>query len=199
MTQDRGTMPTTKKIHDYWYKQVTENQDELLKLIGDNAVVNILIGKGEECYACGHNTRLQKCHIVPHGCGGDENVENLFMMCLRCHQDNPDTVYADLFYKYVREKESYLNSTMDAIYPYITNSAAELSDEERAKFDAFCDLTSKQQAAHHKKIKFRNICTGMNNRMSFNTLLGAIWKNILHNDFTPKLKRGRHQPSLVPA
>jgi hypothetical protein len=194
MAQNRDGMPTAKRIHEYWYKFVVEDQDAMYALLGGDSVTNILVGKAEECYACGHKARLQKCHIIPHGCGGDEGVENLFLMCLRCHQDNPDTIYPDLFYKYVREKESHINSAFDAIVPYMLSSVEECSVEERATVDAFVNLPVGQQMAHHRKIDSESLCTGMNNRMSFNSLLGGIWKNILKYDV--KLKP---QPSLSPA
>lgn len=49
----------------------------------------------EECWACGTTTtnRRERAHIKPDHQGGDNNDPlNFFLLCPRCHRDQPDCV-----------------------------------------------------------------------------------------------------------
>lgn len=57
----------------------------------------------EECYQIWNKVgHLQVCHIVPKSLGGTDDFSNLFLMCKRCHELAPDTVYPDLFFEWVK-------------------------------------------------------------------------------------------------
>ena len=49
--------------------------------------------------------QLQKCHIYPKALGGENVESNLFLMCSDCHRDSPDTIYRDMFFKWVRQRQ----------------------------------------------------------------------------------------------
>ncbi len=44
----------------------------------------------ERCWRCGYKGRLQHCHIVPGSRGGLYGVENLVLLCGRCHREAPN-------------------------------------------------------------------------------------------------------------
>ena len=49
-------------------------------------------------------SKLERCHIIPNLFGGADTPANLFLMCAECHQLSPDTIYPDMFFKWVIER-----------------------------------------------------------------------------------------------
>lgn len=69
----------------------------------------------EECFKIWDKIRgLQVCHIVPKALGGSDDPSNLFLMCKECHELAPDTMFPDIFFKWV-EKQTYIMRKMDKI------------------------------------------------------------------------------------
>ncbi len=87
----------------------------------------ILIDSGEpSCWACGKpfetetkqllekgdfkkvwnktQGKLEKCHIIPRALGGSDEPENIFLLCGSCHIESPDTIYPDIFFKWIEFK-----------------------------------------------------------------------------------------------
>lgn len=44
---------------------------------------------------------LNRCHIIPKSLGGSDTPQNLFLLCERCHKLSPDTVFPDIFFRYI--------------------------------------------------------------------------------------------------
>jgi len=44
---------------------------------------------GDHCWACGYDDNLNICHIKPKMLGGDENPDNLVILCRDCHNEAP--------------------------------------------------------------------------------------------------------------
>ena len=44
---------------------------------------------------------LNRCHIVPGALGGGDTPENLFLLCEDCHEQSPDTINANSFFRWV--------------------------------------------------------------------------------------------------
>lgn len=42
------------------------------------------------CWACGEERKLQRAHIMPASAGGPDVGKNYFLLCRRCHQEQPD-------------------------------------------------------------------------------------------------------------
>lgn len=57
-------------------------------------------------------TGIQKCHIVPHQAGGADEASNLFLMCARCHEESPDTIMPELFFRWVYKKRHEFPHTL---------------------------------------------------------------------------------------
>lgn len=176
--RERGGMPINKTIHKYWLELVQNDIDKYEKVLGGDTVVNILYGNAAECYACGCEARLQRCHIVPHCCGGSDLADNLFLMCLRCHQDNPDTVYADMFFHYVRHRESYVNFSWGEVVRVMKELVAEAKAEDLEKVELFQKVPIREQMSHHNQIDNDKMGVSLNNRLNVNTFVHAAWKNI---------------------
>ena len=63
-------MPSKRQIHSFWMDKIWEIPDRL-----------------HTCWGCGFDTITQRCHILARAEGGDDNPENLVILCKRCHLD----------------------------------------------------------------------------------------------------------------
>lgn len=165
-----------KRIHEHWLSKIDADSGAI-SLMGDNAYDNIMC-EHEVCYACGREAKLQRCHIVPHSLGGsDMDVENYFLMCLDCHQQNPDTVYPKLFWHYIRNRPQYLNVFATDVFQIISSLLAESTDAEKDAFMAFAKLPVREQTQFHLGIPLEAMTVSLNNRMSTHTGVGAMFMN----------------------
>ena len=60
---------------------------------------------------------LQRCHIVPRSLGGSDEPENLFLLCLPCHDHAPNTPSRELFLRWVtaqRGRKRFARELRDA-------------------------------------------------------------------------------------
>lgn len=110
--ESRLPPPSHKAILSYWVEHGSES------VIGWETVDNIgecSLGHSF-CWSCGVEVsslnRLQKCHIHPHSLGGSNDVSNYFLMCGSCHEQSPDTSIPEIFFRWVSNKESYLEQLM---------------------------------------------------------------------------------------
>jgi hypothetical protein len=71
---------SVEKIFDYW--------DERYKDLGyigvDKDEWGIVPG---ECFACG-DRGVQRAHIIPRCYGGSDDIDNIHLLCARCHAES---------------------------------------------------------------------------------------------------------------
>lgn len=63
-------------------------------------------GRPVACFACGYannQDRLERAHAIPQAIGGPDTVDNLALLCGRCHREAPDTADAAFFWRWVGE------------------------------------------------------------------------------------------------
>ena len=80
--EKRKGMPTAKAIREHWAKWLVEQG----KFDSTRQVI-----QGKYCFACGFDapgSGLQRAHILALADGGNNDVENLHMLCLCCHQSS---------------------------------------------------------------------------------------------------------------
>lgn len=111
------SMPSKAQILDYW-----KDERDLYEKMG------FLVDWGEPtCWACGkfwngeydvNDTKatwaqcrrawqaapLQRCHIVARALDGSDSPSNLVLLCAECHDLAPDTVYPDMFFRWMRSQ-----------------------------------------------------------------------------------------------
>ena len=46
----------------------------------------------ERCWRCGSHKgkRLQRCHMIPESCDGENHPKNLILLCHKCHKEAPN-------------------------------------------------------------------------------------------------------------
>lgn len=122
------------KIFDYWKgKAITEKGMVIDDDFEDKNSIPVVYDWGEPCcWACGKfihevfdikdydeiaqlnpkilydvpkiRSKYNRCHIVPHQAGGSDEPSNLFLMCKECHEESPDTLNPQNFFKWVYKK-----------------------------------------------------------------------------------------------
>ncbi|GIH79016.1 hypothetical protein Plo01_54450 [Planobispora longispora] len=101
-------VPTHEEIARYWCGRALPGSDYIpFDDLGE-----------PECFACGwcrvEQVRskkalamlwkgLERAHVVPRALGGPDAVENVILLCQRCHRDAPDTADAARFWRWVVE------------------------------------------------------------------------------------------------
>lgn len=88
---NRVVKTTHKAIIDYWSKRIDECGFAI-----DWAEA------GELCWRCGSNSKLERCHIVPHSLGGPDTPENLVLLCSFCHYEAPNVKDQDFFWDWLK-------------------------------------------------------------------------------------------------
>lgn len=60
----------------------------------------------KRCYVCGlaHEPALQQHHALPQQYGGNDDLENQYLLCANCHQAL-ERIYDDNFWQRVRETD----------------------------------------------------------------------------------------------
>jgi HNH endonuclease len=115
------SLPRKSEITEYWKTHLE--------------VLDLFVDWGEPgCWACGFHygdkydvTRptakwaqilsrwdrvpLQRCHIIAKSLGGADTIDNLFLMCRECHDNQPNTSIPEIFFDWVRN-QSHLRRTM---------------------------------------------------------------------------------------
>ena len=100
-------MKQKERIADYWQENIGDRQ---INVSWDDALTH--------CWCCGMESFLEKAHILPKKFGGDTSMANLLLFCRRCNLQNPETVYLDCFWLWIKGRKKlreqgkkYLQST----------------------------------------------------------------------------------------
>lgn len=56
---------------------------------------------GGMCQCCGSYKNLEYDHIMPYSCGGNSNVSNIQLLCLKCNRSKSNSCYCKLHNKKV--------------------------------------------------------------------------------------------------
>lgn len=115
-------------------KAITSTGNVVTDDLHSSDIEPIIVDKGEaRCWACGKHidvnstkaykeaidtadftriyaiskvkSSLNRCHIIPHMLGGsDDDPGNYLLMCLRCHEESPDTDNPKLMFRWLYNK-----------------------------------------------------------------------------------------------
>ena len=56
------------------------------------------------CFICGKESHLEICHLTPKSLGGSNNVDNLVLLCKRCHSKAPNLKNKEIMIKYIHKR-----------------------------------------------------------------------------------------------
>lgn len=174
-----------KHIHKYWRNLALNDDGALLKKIGDYAFETILETDGDACYACGKACRVQRAHIIPDSLGGSEEPDNLFLLCIPCHQANPDTTYTDMFYSFIRNVKPHFGDWTMQVKGILDTLYKEASADERASYESVFSRVEYSPKDLWDNDGMDQIGTGLNNAMSAQTMAIHMWKTLTQATPTP--------------
>lgn len=86
---------THKQIVEYWFEKLKDSE---FNIDWSNA--------DKECWCCGHNTRLQRAHIIPDSLGGTDEPGNLILLCGRCHSVAPNVIDPEIMWDWLKAYNS---------------------------------------------------------------------------------------------
>jgi hypothetical protein len=104
MSQKRN-MPSRKAISHYW-----QHEADWVEMMGYGGVDNGHYDDEfmpDECWACGLKypngfaTSPDRCHVVSHWEGGNEECSNLVLMCRTCHQQS-ENIPSNTFWIWIK-------------------------------------------------------------------------------------------------
>lgn len=116
----RETIRTSKKeCIEYWSKRVSESE------IGTDWDL-----ADRQCWRCGKEADLQRCHIVPDSLGGKDESPNIVLLCERCHEEGPNVEDPEIMWDWIKayakpNEFQFLFSQINREYEYIYNRSIE--------------------------------------------------------------------------
>lgn len=177
----RGSVPVVAKIHEHWLEKVLSDVPYWSEVLGDSAFENILEGDGKLCYACGiDDDKPERAHIIPHSLGGSAKADNLFLLCGLCHKENPDTIFADMFYHYVKHRDCYLTKWFKEHYPAMVLLHKTAPPDDVMLFEAaLADDRNVERLKHHVVEGFKENAGIAGGGLSLATSNAILWKSFL--------------------
>lgn len=182
MTQDREYTPHIKKVDEYWKQRAKEDGKALHDLVGEFTYEVIIEATDlRTCYACGIRCNPHKAHIVPWALGGGNDVSNLFLLCPTCHSKNPDTIYPDMFFSFVRNTNYYFHDMWVHLYNGINKHYKEGTPQEQD----LCKLVAEYDDDEYVRNRYREAlmagdqATGVGGQFTHETRAAISWKSTL--------------------
>lgn len=75
----------------------------------------------KRCWCCGHESKLQKCHIIPQCLGGSCAPENIVPLCAQCHDQAPDVADKKEMFKWIANQQNPLSGFGLGRYWHLSN------------------------------------------------------------------------------
>lgn len=121
-------MPTKAKIFEHWMEWLDKNCFDFgepscwscRKYCGEEYDINNSLASLEEIIRNWKEVPLQRCHIVPRQFGGSDEADNLFLMCIECHDKAPNIRSRELFLKWT-SKQNYNRDFGELVMKEIKN------------------------------------------------------------------------------
>lgn len=117
----KRNMPTKAQIYRHWAPLMFEPPSEY--------------DKGKTCWACGLKFGTQRCHIKAKCDGGTDEVDNLLLLCKRCHMSQ-ETICMD-----EKRREKFVELVLDGA-PFMVARLLELQHTLNPYLDSFQECLS---------------------------------------------------------
>jgi 5-methylcytosine-specific restriction endonuclease McrA len=217
---DKRSMPSIKSILKYWASsQASKRIIDLNKRLSIDLEFNdfkyinndfhYCTVDGEDnlvahskvkpfCFSCYDKynkwEKLERCHIIPRMLGGLDNPSNLIMLCTRCHLDNPNTKYEDIYFK-------WLDSAWNKKYIDLYYELKQALNRFDLSFDALGDFVAQHGIDEFNKltegaIKQCGIHHGKVNKNSYAGTMSVLIKEYNKPKPKPKPRKIGEQLSL---
>ena len=91
MGEKKHIKTTMREIAKYWETRVDECEWSIDWREAES-----------HCWRCGYKKRLQRCHIIPAALGGKDEPENMVILCVRCHAENPNVEDPEIMWDWIK-------------------------------------------------------------------------------------------------
>lgn len=88
-------MPTWKQVAKYWSSMFIKHDWEV-----DHEILY-----NKQCFACGRHGKIQRCHIKPKWNGGSDDVKNIHLLCVACHEES-ESIYGLAYWRWYKHKRN---------------------------------------------------------------------------------------------
>jgi len=118
-------MPTRAQIYNHWAPLMFDPPEDY--------------DKTKTCWGCGQQSALQRCHIIARCDGGTDEVNNLLLLCKRCHYSQ-ETICMD-----EKRREKFVELILDGA-PFMTARLLEFKHSFEPYMDSIkeCLATSSE-------------------------------------------------------
>lgn len=114
---NRNNMPNKNQIIDFWVQKILNKYPDKYSLDG-----YFDCNKSSICFACCTEGHIERCHIKPLNLGGNNDLENIHLLCRECHLESED-FFGDIYFKWFATK----NSSNSGSFLRLMNNAKLLS------------------------------------------------------------------------
>lgn len=117
------SVPSKAKIFEYWMKWLSEKGMDwgepccwaCGKFWWDKYDIKKPHATRQELMALWEHVPLQRCHIIAKQFGGSDDVSNLFLMCIDCHDKAPNTRSTEAFFIWVEKQNWFENFSAEVM------------------------------------------------------------------------------------
>ncbi|MFB0545111.1 MAG: HNH endonuclease, partial [Asgard group archaeon] len=105
-------------------------------MVRNDIIKNLKARFGDKCYLCGaEGVPLSIHHIVPLSEGGDDSLENLRLVCLRCHLETRKGIrefdFVSYLFQLLQLNRQFRNVRTQERFGIGSDFVADLVDEEK--------------------------------------------------------------------
>ena len=105
------------------------------------------------CWCCGHEGRLQRCHVVPKSLGGDDSAANVVPLCAQCHDEAPDVIDPSEMFRWIAERQNPVSGLGLGRYWHLYDASANFARQVVGPINwpllRECIATAYEQASCH--------------------------------------------------
>jgi hypothetical protein len=106
-----------------------------------------------KCWCCGHESRLQRCHVVPKSLGGSDAAANIVPLCAQCHDKAPDVIDPSEMFRWIAKQQNPVSGLGLGRYWHLYDVIADFAQQLSRPVDwpllHKCIAKTYEQASYH--------------------------------------------------
>lgn len=111
----------------------------------------------KRCWRCGYQSKLERCHIIPHSLDGPDTPSNFVLLCHRCHREAPNVKDPRFMWIWLRATcvpfyDSYWtirgNFEFEQMFGRLPFSEIELSESQKQLAEKFFEEEIRNATIH---------------------------------------------------
>lgn len=107
----------------------------------------------DRCWCCGHEGRLQRCHVVPQSLGGNDTAANIVPLCAQCHDEAPDVIDPSEMFRWIAAQQNPIAGLGLGRYWHLRDTITGFARQASGPIDwpllHKCIAKTYERASHH--------------------------------------------------